>query len=163
MKMINSLVLLVVVLFTGSAFATPDIDLGSQAEAPLASEAVSSRPGTYYDWGQGRDGWGYCYQWNRRGDVLNGGMPVDEYNCESRRPSNFNWARSAYGWGNCYRFSPNGLVLNRGQAQSYYNCERFNPSYFNWARATNGYVYCFQFGNGLVLNEGRAVPNNYCY
>ena len=32
--------------------------------------------GAYYDWGRGRDGGGYCYQFTTVGDVLNGGMPV---------------------------------------------------------------------------------------
>ncbi|MEK6553656.1 MAG: hypothetical protein AABZ31_00305 [Bdellovibrionota bacterium] len=162
MKAISTFVFLVGVLSTQSVFAAPTSDMGSQTNAPIATESGIAPRGSYFDWGQGQDGFGYCYEWTRDGRVLNGGMPVADYNCEARRPAHYTWHRSVSGWGNCYRFTPSGLVMDRGQPKAYYNCERYSPSYFNWARATNGYTYCFQFGNGLVLNEGRSVPNYNC-
>ncbi len=160
MKTIFTLALLFGALFTGSAFAAPIAGAGIQADAVIAEASAASRPGTYYDWGRGRDGFGYCYHWTRDGRVLNGGMPVDEYNCEARRPSFYDWARSVSGWGNCYRFTPTGLVMNQGQPQAYMNCEEYTPSYYRWGRAQNGFTYCYQFGKGYILNEAARFQSS---
>ena len=133
----------------------------ADAEIAIESNALTQR-GSYFNWGRGRDGFGYCYEWTRNGQVLNGGQPVPEHLCERRNPSYFEWARARNGWGNCYRFTPYGVVMNQGQPQSYGYCEQSNPSYFDWARSQSGHYYCYQFGNGLVLNDGRPVPNHYC-
>lgn len=127
----------------------------------FASTAMASE--TYFDWSRGQDGFGYCYEWTADGKVLNGGQPVPERFCEEKNPSFFSWARSQSGWGNCYRFTPQGVVMDFGQPKPYRLCEKESPSYFRWLYATNGYYYCYQLGAGYVLNEGRPVPNQFCY
>lgn len=121
--------------------------------------------GAHYDWGRGRDGTGYCYQFTNQGDVLNGGYPVAEANCEAVRPSKADWGWDRRtGFGYCYQFTPDNLVMYQGRPQNYDICEKVNPSHYAWGRATNGWTYCFQFTPyNAVLNEGRAVANEKCY
>ncbi len=122
-----------------------------------------SHHGTYYDWGRGRDGWGYCYEWNSNGVPLNGGAPVSNYYCESENPSYYYWGQGQNRWGYCYQFTPYGVAMNQGRPQGNYYCESQNPSYYDWGRGQNGYTYCYQFtSNGYVMNDGRPVNNYYC-
>lgn len=80
--------------------------------------------GSYFDWGQGQDGWGYCYEWTWNGQVLNGGMPVSNYYCESRSPSYYAWGRGRDGYTYCYQWTPKGHAMNQGQPVSNYYCQR---------------------------------------
>ncbi|MGE0631547.1 MAG: hypothetical protein AB7O96_04020 [Pseudobdellovibrionaceae bacterium] len=94
-----------------------------QADAPLAIEPeVDPQAYYYYDWGRGRNGWGYCYMWDRYGRVRNGGYPVSNYNCERVRPSYFRWARSRNGYYYCYQYTPYGVIMNEGYPVSNYYC-----------------------------------------
>lgn len=134
------------------------------------SNTAAARPvhpvppgGSYYDWGRGQNGWGYCYQWSYDGYILNGGQPVPNYLCESTHPSAYNWGRGMDGWGYCYQWTPYGVPMNEGRPVANYSCEAVAPSYYQWARGSDGYTYCFQLTpNGLALNQGRPVPNYLC-
>lgn len=127
------------------------------------ADFTPSAYGSYFDWGQGRDGYGYCYEWTSNGYVLNGGQPVGNYNCESRNPSYFDWGRGRDGWAYCYRMTPNGFVMNQGQPAGNFNCEATNPSYYAWGRGQDGYAYCYQYApNGIAMNQGRPVGNFNC-
>lgn len=126
-------------------------------------EAVQSYPYSRYDWGLAQNGFGYCYEFTREGNVLNGGQPVPNYLCEQVRPSRVDWGTATNGYGYCFQWTPYGVPMNEGRSIDAYNCERLRPSYYNWARATNGYTYCFQFTPyGVAMNEGRSVPNYFC-
>ncbi len=119
--------------------------------------------GSYFDWGTGQNGWGYCYEWASNGEVLNGGRPVGNWLCERENPSYFYWGQAVNGWGYCYQWTPYGVAMNEGRPMANRQCEVENPSYFAWARAQNGYFYCYQWtSNGYVMNEGRPVHNSYC-
>jgi len=54
--------------------------------------------GAYFNWGQGLDGWGHCYEYTNSGAVLNDGRPVDDNMCGG---ITFNWAQGLDGWGHC--------------------------------------------------------------
>jgi hypothetical protein len=76
----------------------------------------------YYDWGQGRDGFGYCYEWVRPGVVLNGGAAVANFLCEQVHPSYYNWGRGRNGYTYCYQWTPYHLIMNQGAAVAEYFC-----------------------------------------
>lgn len=119
--------------------------------------------GSYFDWGQGQNGWGYCYEWTNHGDVLNGGNPVHPYSCEKSNPSRFRWSRGQDGWGYCYQYTPYGVAMNEGSLVHPYSCEKVAPSYYRWGRAQNGYTYCYQYtANGIPMNQGSPVNESYC-
>lgn len=118
---------------------------------------------SYYDWGKGQNGWGYCYQWTNTGAPLNEGKPVDNSYCERENPSQYNWGKGQNGWGYCYQWTPYGVALNQGQPVSNYNCERRRPSHYKWGSAKNGYTYCYQWTpDGVAMNEGKPVDKSYC-
>lgn len=118
----------------------------------------------YYDWGRGRNGWGYCYHWTRDGRVLNDGRPVSNHFCERRRPSYYNWGRGKNGWGYCYQWTPKGVAMNEGRPVSNYLCERRSRSYYQWGTGRNGKTYCYQWTpNGVAMNEGKPVAEHLCY
>ena len=120
--------------------------------------------GAYYDWGRGRDGTGYCYQFTNEGYVLNGGANVPESFCEAVEPSKADWARGKNGYGYCYQFTPDHLVMYQGRPQSNATCEKVSPSHFAWDRAMDGWTYCFQFTPyNAIMNDGHSVPNEKCY
>jgi hypothetical protein len=120
--------------------------------------------GSYFDWGRGADGTGYCYQFaSANGQVLNGGRPVPESNCEMVSPSHFDWGQGQNGYGYCFQFTPQQLVMWQGRPVSNQQCEMVASSYYAWGRGNDGWTYCFQFTPyGRVMNEGRAVSNSYC-
>lgn len=94
----------------------------SHADAPVALEGFAPpRRGSYFDWGRARNGWGYCYQWTRNGQVLNQGQPVQNYLCERTNPSYFAWGRAKNGFTYCYQWAK-GLALNEGQPVPNYYC-----------------------------------------
>ena len=144
--------------------ASANVD-GSTSEKAIASTPTPPPGGqTYFDWGRGMDGYGYCYQFTWDGYVLNNGAAQPIGFCEQVRPSHFDWGRGNNGFGYCYQFTPQKLVMNRGAAQYNGNCERYYPSFYRWGRGNDGYTYCYQFTPyGYVLNDGRPVPPNYCY
>lgn len=94
------------------------------ADTPLAAITTAPEPNAcvYYNWGRGRNGWGYCYLWNCNGRVRNGGLPVNNYNCEGTRPSYFRWATSRNGYVYCYQYTPYGVPMNEGYPVSNYYC-----------------------------------------
>lgn len=136
----------------------------AQAEIALQSTtAHHPHHNSYFDWGRGQNGWGYCYEWTHHGYVLNGGRPVPNSYCERRRPSQYDWSRGMNGWGYCYQWTPYGVVMNEGQPVPNSYCERRRPSYYRWGHGQNGYTYCYQYtANGYVMNEGRPVDSYYC-
>lgn len=71
---------------------------------------------TYVDWGQGRDGTGYCYEFFRNGQVANGGRPISNHACERYNPSYYDYGRGRDGYYYCYQFTPYGVVMNQGRA-----------------------------------------------
>ncbi|MCO5143016.1 MAG: hypothetical protein M9962_08005 [Oligoflexia bacterium] len=158
------IILLAVCFLPG--FAHANIDLGSNIESKAKIAAPTSHyypMGSYYDWGVGRNGYGYCYEYTDYGDVLNGGQPVGNYNCEYSRPSEYNWGQGRNGFGYCYQRTPYGHFMNEGQPVGNYNCEMRNPSYFAWGRGRNGYTYCYQYtANGYPMNNGQPVGNYNC-
>lgn len=132
-------------------------------QSPKAMVSQVTSHDSYYDWGRGQNGFGYCYEWAYPGAVLNGGQAMPNYLCESVNPSFYTWGRGRNGFGYCYQQTPNGYWMNEGQAQQNYLCEASAPSFFRWARARNGYTYCYQYtANGLVMNNGSPVDNYYC-
>lgn len=163
---IQKLVLSLVMLFSLNLSAQM---IPTEHSRYSGAEQVGNHPkppntGAYYDWGRGRDGTGYCYQFTSQGYVLNGGYPVDEQLCESIKPSHFNWARGQNGYGYCYQFTPDELVMQQGRPQQVEKCEAKHPSYFSWGTSQQGWTYCYQFTtNHLLMNEGRPVPNEKCY
>ncbi len=70
--------------------------------------------GSYFDWGRGMNGYGYCYEWAYGGGVLNGGNPVPNFECDKVNPSFYSWGRGSNGYTYCYQFAPQGWVLNTG-------------------------------------------------
>lgn len=119
--------------------------------------------GSYYDWERGVDGWGHCYEWTSRREVLNNGRPVSDYLCEQSRPSHYSWGRGNDGWGYCYQYTPYGHALNSGSPVNNYYCEQNSRSYYSWGRGNDGYTHCYQYtGNGVPMNQGSPVPDNYC-
>lgn len=149
----------IALLMAGSVFAQSQFQPLHPPHPP-----THPAPGTYFDWGRGADGTGYCYEFSQsNGQVLNGGRPVPEVNCEKVQPSYFNWGRANNGYGYCFQFTPQHLVMWQGRTVPNHQCEAVRPSHFAWAMASNGYSYCFQFTpEGLAMNEGRPVPNHYC-
>lgn len=156
--------LILAILFStiGLSAHASNISDGTTSIAPQPPINHPAGP-TYFNWGQGRDGWAYCYEFNSQGYVLNGGRPVANIHCERVSPSYHNWGRGVDGWGYCYQFAPNGLVMNQGRPQPNMQCERMSPSYYQWGRGTDGWVYCYQWTPyGHVMNIGRPVPNHFC-
>ena len=70
----------------------------------------------YFDWGTGRDGTGYCYEFFRSGEVANQGRSLPNRFCERVSPSYYEMGRSRDGGFYCYQFSPYHVVLNQGRA-----------------------------------------------
>ena len=119
--------------------------------------------GSYYDWGEAQNGYGYCYKWTENGSVLNEGRPVSNYLCEEVNPSYVEWGEAQNGWGYCYQKTPYGVAMNEGKPVSNYRCEAVSPSYYEWGEAQNGHTYCYQWAeNNVVLNEGKPVSDYYC-
>ena len=126
--------------------------------------AERGRRGFYYDWGKANNGWGYCYKWTNDGRVLNGGKPVDNYNCERVNPSYHNWGRGNDGWGYCYQWTAYGVAMNQGQPVSNYSCESVNPSYYSWGQSKAGNTRCYQYtANGYAMNKGQPVSDYNCH
>ena len=80
-------------------------------------------PNYYYDWGQGQDGFGYCYEWTGNGQVLNGGQPVPNDYCEATSRSYYTWGRGQNGYTYCYHFTGRGTVMDHGQAAPISYCQ----------------------------------------
>ncbi|PIS10125.1 MAG: hypothetical protein COT73_11020 [Bdellovibrio sp. CG10_big_fil_rev_8_21_14_0_10_47_8] len=161
-KGLVGLCILVAGLVIGTVASAQNNSSGN-ADAPLAPPQQNPVPGDYYDWGRGRDGSGYCYQFTAEGYVLNGGAPVENSLCEAVKPSHPDWGRGRNGYGYCYRFTPSYLVMNQGTPIHNQQCETVRPSYYDWGRGIDGWIYCFQFTpERWVMNEGRSVPNNFC-
>lgn len=156
----KTLILALISMVAMAASASVDTSWNGVVSAPSVKQ---NYPGYYFNWGQGRDGWGYCYQWTSNGQVLNNGMPVDNWNCEQGNPSLYNWGRGQNGWGYCYHYTPYGIAMDMGQPQSNYLCEQYSPSYYAWGRGNDGYAHCYQWtSNGYAMNDGMPVPNEYC-
>lgn len=68
----------------------------------------------YYDWGRGHNGFGYCYAFDKNGNVLYWGKPQPDVYCERVKSSHFAWARSWNGYIYCYQFTPYLAVMNNG-------------------------------------------------
>ncbi len=150
--------------FAGALMTNADGSVSDGVRSPVPPPPGNPGNNTFFDWGRGNDGTGYCYQFTWDGYVMNGGAAQPNYYCEQVRPSHFDWGRGNNGYGYCYQFTPYNLVMNKGAAQSNMNCERYYPSHYRWANANDGRVYCFQFTPyGLAMNDGRPVPPQYCY
>lgn len=77
---------------------------------------------TYFDWGVGRDGYGYCYEWIRPGIPANNGMAQPNQFCERVRPSYFDWSRAQNGRIYCFQFTPYNVMMNQGAPVPDYYC-----------------------------------------
>jgi len=120
--------------------------------------------GSYFNWGRGRDGWGYCYEYSCSGAILNGGYPVSNGSCETTRPSYYNWGRGQNGWGYCYQWTPYGVAMNQGHPVANFSCEATRPSYYAWGRSNDGWTRCYQWTpQGLAMNDGYPVANYLCH
>jgi len=95
--------------FSLNAFAVS----GQSSIAPVPHYPPGYPPGTgaYYNWGQGQDGWGHCYEWASNGGVLNEGQPVDNSFCGQPY---FQWGPGQDGYTHCYEFGGR-WVINEGQ------------------------------------------------
>lgn len=146
----------------GATCATPVNE--NSILAPLMEQNFApSCVGTYYNWGRGQNGWGYCYEWTCNGYPLNNGLPVANYLCESRSPSRYDWGRGMDGWGYCYQWTPQGIAMNEGQPVTNWNCERTRPSYYSWGRGMDGNAYCYQYtAYGVAMNAGQPVSPYLC-
>lgn len=137
--------------------------VGVPARSTSVLPPAITASGFYYDWGQGPNGWGYCYQWNPNGYIINYNNPSPNQFCEQRNPSYFFWGAAVNGYGYCYQFTPSGLTLNNGYPMPNFYCDRVSPSYFRFVTAPNGYVNCYQFtSNGYVMNNGMPVNYGLC-
>ncbi|NQZ00851.1 MAG: hypothetical protein HRT45_09305 [Bdellovibrionales bacterium] len=142
MKTVSRAVLLFVSLFSLSAFSA-DMSLtsgqnymGSDDGASLFNGLASTPPSerddefppdeaspidppacedNYFDWGQGRDGTGYCYEFYREGEIANGGRNLPNRFCEAVSPSYYQMARGRDGYLYCYQFTPYHIVMNQGR------------------------------------------------
>ena len=162
--LIGFLMLFPVASFASSASLTQEASKLTLSVGPLAPPVdYDYSHGSYFNWGRGQNGWGYCYEWTYDGYVLNEGRPVNTSFCERVSPSMAVWNRAQNGWGYCYRITSNGFTLNDGRPIDPSYCEATGASYYRWGRANDGYVRCYKFSfNGLILNEGRPVENYYC-
>jgi hypothetical protein len=158
--MMSQIILGLLMTMTACLAQAQSVYQTSEATPPPQQPA----PGSYYDWGRGADGTGYCYQFSSENNqVMNGGNPVAERNCEKVSASHFDWGQSQYGYGYCFQFTPQHLVMWQGRPVPTKACEAVRPSYYAWARGSDGWTYCFQFTPyGRVLNEGRPLPNHFC-
>lgn len=68
-----------------------------------------------YDWGYSQSGFGYCYAFDRHGNVLDWGRPQPNIHCERVRPSVFQWGRSWNGYIYCYQWTPYWAAMNDGR------------------------------------------------
>ena len=118
-------ILIVLALFVGINVSAADsvITEAPQAdsyagELKLDPNASTRAPGyyTFFDWARGYNGWGYCYEFDRYGYVLNGGRPVPNRLCERVHPSYFDWARGVDGHFYCFQFTPYHAVMNDGRS-----------------------------------------------
>jgi hypothetical protein len=157
---LRNLVLALTLLLSCQAFAA---DIQSSLSVDPIENNLELQAGSYYNWGRGQNGFGYCYQYTSYGSVLNGGRPVANQFCENTKPSYHNWGRGKDGFGYCYQYTPQGLAMYEGRPQSNYFCEMTKPSYYNWGRGQNGYTYCYQYTpQGLAMNSGKPVANYFC-
>lgn len=87
----------------------------SPEETPRPTPPPGDGRGSYFNWGRAYDGYGDCYEYTHRGEVLNGGQSVWEGHCESVSPSVYRWGRGYDGYTYCYRYSRSGLMLSQGR------------------------------------------------
>ena len=136
--MLQRLLLLVAFIFSGQAMADlhesvnidSDISIDVMSEFSEDAEVDRRRPRprpprtrprprpphrTYVDWGRGRDGTGYCYEFFRNGQVANGGRPIPNHICERYNPSYYDYGRAQDGYYRCYQFTPYRIVMNQGR------------------------------------------------
>lgn len=71
---------------------------------------------TFFDWGRGQNGWGYCYEFDNHGYVLHNGRPMHPRNCEMVNPSYYDWGRGFDGYIYCYQWTPYHVIMNDGYA-----------------------------------------------
>jgi len=130
----TGILLITLTLFHFSTFAvdnstlatTSNTDGSAVSSSLLENSAVASMDeftfaGSYYDWGRGQNGWGYCYEW-ANGYVLNSGYPIANYYCEQENPSYFDWGRGMNGYTYCYQWTPYGVAMNEGRPVDNYYC-----------------------------------------
>lgn len=68
---------------------------------------------TFFDWGQGQNGWGYCYEFDKRGYVLHNGRPVSAVGCQNN-PSYYDWGSPFEDYRECYQWTPYNIKMNDG-------------------------------------------------
>ncbi len=74
------------------------------------------RQDTYYNWGQGSNGYGYCFLYAWDGSPADQGYPQANQYCERVRPSHFAWGQGQNGLAHCYQVTPYNAVMNEGRA-----------------------------------------------
>jgi hypothetical protein len=117
----NKLILILSLFFcvgAGAAqVATSDLYSGPKS-VPQFNHDHPNDPNcqSYFDWARGQNGWGYCYEFDNYGYVLNNGRPMHPMNCERVHPSFFDWARGWDGYIYCFQFTPYRDVMNDGRS-----------------------------------------------
>lgn len=101
---------------TYAGHSNTDESAVSSSLLEISADFIPMHPhtGHYFDWGQGQNGWGYCYEW-ANGYVLNGGRNVYNGYCEEVHPSHFDWGRGQDGYTYCYQFTPYNIAMNEGR------------------------------------------------
>lgn len=107
------LLFVITLLFGANSFAVEENQYAGSNE--ISTQSLHHPPYTYFDWGRGQNGWGYCYEFTSQGYVLNQGRPVHNANCEAVRPSYFDWGRGMDGYVYCYQWTPYRVAMNEGR------------------------------------------------
>ena len=75
----------------------------------------------------------------------------------------YSWGLGIDGYGYCFAFYPNGAYANGAVSVPNDWCEVSSPSRFQWVATWQG-TFCYQYTpSGLVMNQGRAVPPQFCH
>jgi len=86
--------------------------ISAESQAEISSQPDHHHHHPFYDWGRGQNGWGYCYQFDSHGYVMNLGRPVNNRMCERYNPSYYSWAHATNGYVYCFQFTPYSVVMN---------------------------------------------------
>ncbi|MES2768057.1 MAG: hypothetical protein V4596_02840 [Bdellovibrionota bacterium] len=108
----------VINVMSSNGFAAEAIQSDIYAGEKNISQERDHHPNyyTFFDWARGQNGWGYCYEFDNHGYVLNNGRPVHPMNCERVNPSYFDWGRGFDGYIYCYQWTPYHVIMNDGYA-----------------------------------------------
>lgn len=81
----------------------------------------------FYDFARGMNGYGYCYSFDAHKEVLNGGRPVANANCNLSK-TYYDFGVAPNGVRACYQWSPYQQVLNDGKWLDPLLCRKGDPT-----------------------------------